>query len=212
LNFLRVRELIGGVMKAFLTVFFIVILLLGCASVEHFEYKDVTYKEVQKQVFGYGFSKSMNEKLAANMAEATARKNIAEQTAGMHFSYTNINGEKEMKLSIRNAQLSEVRLDKTIQLDKTGVLISVLRFQGKIQKPVGESVFFSEMRTQFSDDLLKISKSRTNVLQNTIESHFPKAHEVKGFIFIDTTDVGWNINTGVIQYFESYSIVIESVI
>jgi len=199
-------------MKAFFTVFFIIILLLGCASVENFEYKDVTYKEVQKQVFGYGFSKSMNEKLATSMAEATARKNIAEQTSGMHFIYTNKNDEKEMKLSIRNAELSAVRLDKTIRLDKTGVLISVLRFQGKIQKPVGEGVFFGEMKIQFSDDLLKISKSRTNVLQEMISSKFPKAHEVKGFILIDTTDVGWTTQTGVIQYYESYLIVIESVI
>ncbi len=199
-------------MKAFFTVFFIIILLLGCASVENFEYKDVTYKEVQKQVFGYGFSKSMNEKLATSMAEATARKNIAEQTSGMHFIYTNKNDEKEMKLSIRNAELSAVRLDKTIRLDKTGVLILVLRFQGKIQKPIGEGVFFGEMKIQFSDDLLKISKSRTNVLQEMISSKFPKAHEVKGFILIDTTDVGWTTQTGVIQYYESYLIVIESVI
>ena len=199
-------------MKAFLTVFFIVILLLGCASVEHFEYKDVTYKEVQKQVFGYGFSKSMNEEMAKKMAEATARKNIAEQLAGMQFVYTSINGMKEMKLSIRDAKIADIKLDKNIRLDMTGVLISVLKSEKKIKKPMGDGVLHSEMRTQFSDDLLKISKSRTNVLQNTIESHFPKAHEVKGFIFIDTTDVGWNINTGVIQYFESYSIVIESVI
>jgi len=212
LNFFGVREFIGGVMKILFSVFFIVILLLGCASVENLEYKDVTYKEVQKQVFGYGFSKSMNEKLATSMAEATARKNIAEQTAGMHFIYTNKNDEKEMKLSIRNAELSEVRLDKTIRLDKTGVLISVLRYQGKIQKPVGEGVFFGEMKTQFSDDLLKISKSRTNVLQEMISSKFPKAHEVKGFILIDTTDVGWTTHTGVIQYYESYLIVIESVL
>ncbi len=199
-------------MKNFLTLFFIAVLLFGCASVENFEYKDVMYKEVQKQVFGYGFSKSMNEKLSANMAEATARKNIAEQTAGMHFTYTNKNEEREMKLSIRNAELSEVRLDKTIRLDKTGVFISVLRYQGKIQKPVGEDVFFGEMKIQFSDDLLKISKSRTNVLQEMISSKFPKAHEVKGFILIDTTDVGWTTHTGVIQYYESYLIVIESVI
>ena len=199
-------------MKAFFTVFFIIILLLGCASVENFEYKDVTYKEVQKQVFGYGFSKSMNEKLATSMAEATARKNIAEQTSGMHFIYTNKNDEKEMKLSIRNAELSAVRLDKTIRLDKTGVLILVLRFQGKIQKPIGEGVFFGEMKIQFSDDLLKISKSRTNVLQEMISSKFPKAHEIQGFILIDTTDVGWTTQTGVIQYYESYLIVIESVI
>ncbi len=199
-------------MKNFLALFCIAVLLVGCASVENFEYKDVMYKEVQKQVFGYGFSKSMNEKLAANMAEATARKNIAEQTAGMQFIYTDKNGEKEMKLSIRKAELSEVRLDKTIRLDKTGVLISVLRYQGKIQKPVGEGVFFGEMKIQFSDDLLKISKSRTNVLQEMISSKFPKAHEVKGFILIDTTDVGWTTHTGVIQYYESYLIVIESVI
>ena len=199
-------------MKTFLALFFIVVLLVGCASVENFEYKDVTYKEVQKQVFGYGFSKSMNEKLATSMAEATARKNIAEQTAGMHFIYTNKNDQKEMKLSIRNAELSEVRLDKTIRLDKTGVLISVLRYQGKIEKPVGEGVFFGEMRIQFSDDLLKISKSRTNVLQEMISSKFPEAHEVKGFILIDTADVGWTTHTGVIQYYESYLIVIESVI
>ena len=199
-------------MKTLLALFCIAVVLVGCASVENFEYKDVMYKEVQKQVFGYGFSKSMNEKLAANMAEATARKNIAEQTAGMHFTYTDKNNEKEMKLSIRNAELSEVRLDKTIRLDKTGVLISVLRYQGKIQKPVGEGVFFGEMKIQFSDDLLKISKSRANVLQEMISSKFPKAHEVKGFILIDTTDVGWTTHTGVIQYYESYLIVIESVI
>jgi len=199
-------------MKAFLTCFVVFIFLLGCASVEHFEYKSVTYKDVQKQVFGYGFSKSMNEKLASDMAETTARKNIAEQTAGMHFVYTNINGGKEMKLSIRNVELAGVKLDKTMRMDKTGVLISVLQFQGTIQKPFGDGVLFSEMKTQFSDDLLKISKSRTNVLQETISSQFPKAHEVKGFIIIDTTDVGWTTHTGVIQYYECYLIVIESVI
>ena len=199
-------------MKTFLTCFVVFILLLGCASVEHFEYKSVTYKDVQKQVFGYGFSKSMNEKLASDMAETTARKNIAEQTAGMHFVYTNINGGKEMKLSIRNVELAGVKLDKTMRMDKTGVLISVLQFQGTIQKPFGDGVLFSEMKTQFSDDLLKISKSRTNVLQETISSQFPKAHEVRGFILIDTTDVGWTTHTGVIQYYESYLVVIESVI
>ena len=199
-------------MKVLIAVFFTVILLIGCVSVDHFNYKNVTYKEVQKQVLGYGFSKSMNEGMAKNMAEATARKNIAEQLAGMQFVYTSINGEKEMKLSIRNAKLANVKPDKTIRLDKTGVLISVLKSEKIIKEPMGDGVLHNEMRIQFSDDLLKISKSRTNVLQNTIESHFPKAHEVKGFIFIDTTDVGWNINTGVIQYYESYSIVIESVI
>ena len=199
-------------MKAFLTCFFSVILLLGCASVDHFEYKNVTYKEIQKLAFGYGFSKSMNEGMAKKMAEAIARKNIAEQLAGMHFVYTHMNGEMEMKLSIRNVTLNNIELDKTIRLDKTGVLISVLRFEGKIQKPIGAGVLFSEMKTQFSDDLLKISKSRTNVLQETISSQFPKAHEVRGFILIDTTDVGWTTHTGVIQYYESYLVVIESVI
>ena len=198
-------------MKAISAGFFIVILLLGCASVEQYEYKNVTYKDVQVQVFGYGFSKSMNEKLATEMAETTARKNIAEQTAGMHFTYKNINGEKQMKLSIRNVELAGVELDKTIRLDKTGVLISVLRFQGTKQKPFGDGVLFSEMKTQFSDDLLKISKSRTNVLQETISSKFPETHQVKGFILIDKTDVGWTTHTGVIQYYESYLIVIESV-
>jgi len=199
-------------MKVLITVFIVVILLAGCVSVGHFNYKNVTYKEVQKQVLGYGFSKSMNEGMAKNMAEATARKNIAEQLAGMQFVYTSINGEKEMKLSIRNAKLADVKPDKTIRLDKTGVLISVLKSEKIIQEPMGDGVLHNEMRTQFSDDLLKISKSRTNILQSTIESHFPKAHEVKGFIIIDTTNVGWTTDTGVIQYYESYSIVIESVI
>lgn len=198
-------------MKTIITVFCAVILLAGCVSIDHFDYKNVTYKEVQKQVLGYGFSKSMNEGMAKNMAEATARKNIAEQLAGMQFVYTSINGEKEMKLSIRNVKLANVKPDKTIRLDKTGVLISVLKSEKIIKEPMGDGVLHNEMRTQFSDDLLKISKSRTNILQNTIESHFPKAHEVKGFIFIDETDVGWTIDTGVIQYYESYSIVIESV-
>ena len=199
-------------MKAFLTCFFSVILLLGCVSVNHFEYKNVTYKEIQKLAFGYGFSKSMNEGMAKKMAEAIARKNITEQLAGMHFVYTHMNGEMGMKLSIRDVTLADVTLDKTIRLDKTGVLVSVLRFEGKIQKPIGDGVLFGEMKTQFSDDLLKISKSRTNVLQETISSKFPKAHKVKGFILIDTTDVGWTTQTGVIQYYESYLIVIESVI
>ncbi len=199
-------------MKAFITGFIAVILLTGCVSVGHLDYKNVSYIEIHKQVLGYGFSKSMNEVMAKKMAEATARKNIAEQLAGMQFVYTNMNGQREMKLSIRNAKLANVKPDKTIRLDKTGVLISVLKSEKIIKEPMGDGVLHNEMRIQFSDDLLKISKSRTNVLQNTIESHFPKAHEVKGFIFIDTTDVGWNINTGVIQYYESYSIVIESVI
>ncbi len=199
-------------MKVLIAGFFTVILLIGCVSENYFDYKDVTYKEIQKQVFGYGFSRSMNEGMAKNMAEATARKNIAEQLAGMQFVYTSINGEKEIKLSIRNAKLADVKPDKTIRLDKTGVLISVLKSEKIINEPMGDGVLHNEMRTQFSDDLLKISKSRTNVLKDMIESHFPKAHEVKGFILIDTIDVGWMIDTGVIQYYESYSIVIESVI
>jgi len=199
-------------MKTIITVFCAVILLAGCVSIDHFDYKNVTYKEVAKQVLGYGFSKSMNEEMAKKMAEATSRKNIAEQLAGMQFVYTSINGMKEMKLSIRDAKIADIKLDKNIRLDMTGVLISVLKSEKMIKKPMGDGVLYNEMRTQFSDDLLKISKSRTNVLQKTIESHFPKAHEVKGLIFIDATEVGWTTHTGVIQYFESYLIVIESVI
>ena len=122
-------------MKTLITVFCAVILLAGCVSIDHFDYKNVTYKEVQKQVLGYGFSKSMNEEMAKKMAEATARKNIAEQLAGMQFVYTSINGVKEMKLSIRDAKIADIKLDKNIRLDMTGVLISVLKSEKMIKKP-----------------------------------------------------------------------------
>lgn len=197
-------------MKWFLG-FVLLIFLIGCSSAPYFDVKTVTYQKVRKEVLGYGFSKSMNESMARNMAETTARKNIAEQLAGMQFVFTNMNGEQELKLSIQNAELSNIQLDKTINVDKTGVLISIMKAEAEIEKPVGEGVLHAEMRIQFSDDLLKISKSRTNILQNLFQSQFSKAHEVKGTILIDATDIGWNIDTGVIQYYESYLIVIESI-
>jgi len=190
----------------------LLIMLIGCASTPQFDFHTITYQKIKKEVLGYGFSKSMNESMARNMAETTARKNVAEQLAGMQFVLTDMNGEQELKLSIRNVEISGMSLDKTAKIEKTGVLIVIVKAEAEVEKPMGEGVLLAEMRTQFSDDLLKISKSRTNVIQDLINTKFPKAHEVKGTVFIDETDVGWNIDTGVIQYYESYLIVIESVI
>ena len=199
-------------MKVFTVVLIALLLVLGCASEMRYDFKNYTYNNVQKQVVGYGFSKSMNEELAIGMAETTARKNIAEQISGMTFVYTNIGSTEEMKLSINEATLSGVKNEKTIRLEKTGVLISIVKAHTEVKIPIGEGVLHGEMRTQFSDDLLKISKSRSNYLQDTISSQFPQAHEIKGSVLINDVDVGWNVDTGVIQYYESYLIVISSVL
>jgi len=192
-------------------IFLLVIALLSCSNAPSYKLKEVNYKEISKDFRGYGFAKSANKEMALKMAETNARKNIAEQIAGIRFSYTNLNNETNIRFNIGPMDFEGLMLDKIFVLESTDITIAVFKITRTVRKPFGEGVLYNEMQVKFSDDLLKVSKSRTNIITDTIQQKFPRAHEVKGVFFIDNVKVDWNKMTGVIEYTESYSIVIESV-
>ena len=190
-------------------IFLLVLSLFACSN-SPYKLKEVNYKEISKEFRGYGFAKSLNKEMALQMAETNARKNIAEQIVGIRFSYTNLNNKTDIRFNIGPMDFEGLIPEQNITLQSTGLTISIFKMNSIISKPIGKGVIFNEMEVQFSDDLLKVSKSRTNVITTTIQQNFPRAHEVKGVFYITDVKVNWNKVTGVVQYKESYSIVVES--
>ncbi len=195
----------------YILIILIVIILFGCLQTSVYKPQEIEYKKMNTNVFGYGFSKSMNEELAMDMARANARKNIAEQIAGVSFTYTNLNNQSDLKMKVGPVSFEGITQKEKVILESSGITICVLKLNDDIRRPIGPGVITQNMTVKFSDDLLKVSKSRSNIIKATLKDQFPRAHEVRGTFYVDDMNVEWSQRTGVIDYKESYLIVIESV-